>query len=126
MAQCLVQSVQKYVDELKKQVSLCIYENFTDIMLRDQLVFGIANESTRKRLLTESTLTLDKAVTVVIAIEQTEKDAYQLTKRNRNLDSVHLIKSQTNDRFRSSFNCSQANTSGLGAWINTTRQLSSI
>lgn len=56
---------------------------------------------------------LDKALDIVIAIEQDKTDPYQLSKRNRSLDSIHWIKFQNNDGFRSGSNFSQAVTSGL-------------
>ena len=47
-------------------------------MLRDQIVCGINNEQTQKRLLAEPDLTYKKAVELVQALEMAESNAKQL------------------------------------------------
>lgn len=60
MRQSPVQTVVEYLQQLKIQVVLFKYGDFADIMVRDQLMFGIANENIRIMLLTEEELTLKK------------------------------------------------------------------
>lgn len=63
---------------MKRQVTNCKYGKCSDIIVRDQLVFGPSNQNTRRRLLSEF-LILDIAVEITVGIEQAERDAVLLT-----------------------------------------------
>ncbi|XP_022099928.1 uncharacterized protein LOC110984244 [Acanthaster planci] len=51
-----------YLVRLRELASTCDYGNLTDDILRDRIVCGITDNTLRKRLLQESSLTLDKCV----------------------------------------------------------------
>ena len=72
------ESMAEYVSALRKLAKFCNYGASLDDMLCDRFVCGIAHPTVQKRLLTESDLTLTKAVTVAQAVELAEKGVQQL------------------------------------------------
>ena len=71
-----------YLVRLRELASTCDYGNLTDDFLRDRIVCGITDNTLRKRLLQESSLTLDKCVMLCKASEATvtHMQAMKLTK----------------------------------------------
>ena len=76
------ETIDQYVTELRKIFKNCEYEGLDDILIRDQLVFGIRDHSLRKRLLGEDVvkLTLQKALAFCRASEATEYQAGEMEK----------------------------------------------
>ena len=72
------ETVAGYVAALRKLAEHCNFGDTLDEMLRDRLVCGIANAAIQKCLLTEPELTFTKAVTIVQAVELTEKGTREL------------------------------------------------
>lgn len=66
------QSVADYVVELKELARTCNFGGFLGRALRDRLVCGLRSESIQKRLLSESNLTIDKAVSIATNCELAE------------------------------------------------------
>lgn len=56
------ESVDDYVNRLRKLPSSCQFGTLTDELIRDRLVLGITDRSTKLRLLKEDGLNLNKAV----------------------------------------------------------------
>ncbi|CAB4031929.1 Hypothetical predicted protein [Paramuricea clavata] len=56
------ESVDDYVNRLRKLASSCQFGTLTDELIRDRLVLGITDRSTKLRLLKEDGLNLNKAV----------------------------------------------------------------
>ena len=71
------ESVTDYVAELRRISEHC---NFSDLetMLRDQLVCGVQDSRTQKKLLAESTLDFKKAFEIAQAVETAEKRVKEL------------------------------------------------
>lgn len=68
------QSPRDFV-QLRKQASKCDFGETADNMVRDQVVIGVWDESTRKRLLANPKLILKQAISVLEIEEQVETDA---------------------------------------------------
>ena len=71
------ETINDYVAQLRKLAIHCNLNNLNDT-LRDRLVCGIRNTGIQKRLLSESTLPLEKAITISVAMEMAAKDAIEL------------------------------------------------
>ena len=56
------ETVDAYVGALRQLASSCEFKTFTDRMLRDQLVFGLVDDSVRQKLLQEKNLDLAKCI----------------------------------------------------------------
>ena len=56
------ESIDCYVNRLRKLASSCQFGTLTEEMIRDRLVIGIQDKSTKARLLREKDLSLDKAL----------------------------------------------------------------
>ena len=54
--------IHTYVDRLRKQAATYEFGTLTDELIRDRLVLGIRDESTKLRLLKEDNLDLNKAL----------------------------------------------------------------
>lgn len=81
--------------------STCQFGTLQDEMLRDRLMIGINDNSTRARLLRESSLSLTKAVDVCRSSEIASK---HLLKMERN-GVVHHVKSKAEEKQRKPFTC---------------------
>ena len=63
------ESVQVYMNDLRKLASSCSYGDFLDQALRDQFVCGLACTETQARCLTKGSLTVQQAMGIAIAAE---------------------------------------------------------
>lgn len=62
------QNIDAFVTELKTKVKTCEYDK-PDDMVRDRLVLGVKDKSLQERLLRESDLTLEKAISLSKSLE---------------------------------------------------------
>ena len=69
------ETVLQYIAELRKLASYCKFDANLNDSLRDRFVCGLRYENIQKRLLSESELTLDKAIELAIAMETAASDA---------------------------------------------------
>ncbi len=67
------ESVAAFVAELRQLSEFCEFGDSLEDMLRDRLVCGIASSSIQRRLLSETELTLVKALDLAQAIESADK-----------------------------------------------------
>ncbi|XP_061909872.1 uncharacterized protein K02A2.6-like [Entelurus aequoreus] len=72
------ESVTMFMAALRKLAEHCEFGDTLSDALRDRLVCGLANEAAQKRLLTESDLTLEKAINVSVSMEMASREAQQL------------------------------------------------
>jgi hypothetical protein len=63
------ESVEQFVTELKRLAKNCEYGELTDSIIKDRIVEGINNDSTRARLLREKNLSLERCIEVCKAAE---------------------------------------------------------
>lgn len=68
-----------FVAALKKLAEHCEFNDVVNDTIRDRLVCGLRSEAAQKRLLTESALTLGKAIEISVSIELATKKAHQLS-----------------------------------------------
>ena len=73
--QIATESVSEYVAQLRRLATHCEFGEFLNDALRDRLVCGLNNTSAQKRLLSEATLTLAKAVEIAQSMEAAEKSS---------------------------------------------------
>ena len=71
------EDIAEFVANLKRLIVPCNYSvEFQKTILRDRFVCGLANESTRKRLLTEENkLTFEEAIAIAVAVEKATTQA---------------------------------------------------
>ena len=84
------ESIPVYVAELRKLSEHCDFKANLNDALRDRLVCGIKHGNIKKKLLSESDLTLQKAIDIATAMETAAKDAVELQQQHRP-DSVHQL-----------------------------------
>ena len=72
------ESVAEYLAELRRMATRCDFGAYLEEALRDRLVCGLRSESTQKRLLSESELTLARAVELAQNMEVASKSAQAL------------------------------------------------
>ena len=73
----------------------CNYGTLNDSLLRDKIVCGITKETTRKKLLADPKLTLDKAVNICRADESAEIQATEIS-RTADVEHVHKVRFNPN------------------------------
>ncbi|RXN33781.1 Integrase core domain [Labeo rohita] len=84
------ESIVQYVAALRDLASTCDFAATLDEMLRDQLVENVSSHRIRERLLLESELTLDKAITIASQIEAAGEQAKFLSgNRSVPVQAIH-------------------------------------
>ena len=106
------ETIAEFVAELKRLARTCEFGDFLDQALRDQFVCGVAHAGTLKRLLTESTLTLAKAIEIATSAEAAEKNIQEF----KSTDAVVVGKVETETPSRSCFHCGRTNHTSEGCW----------
>lgn len=89
------ESLDEFFTDLKKMAKNCQYGTLEEEMIRDRIVVGIQNQIVKERLLREPDLTLDQAITICRADEQSKKGISLMTAES---ETVHLIKKNMNFR----------------------------
>ena len=69
------ESVSQFLARLRKLARKCDFKDNLEENLRDRFVCGINDEAIRKRLLTEQSLTLQRAVDIAVGQESAQRDA---------------------------------------------------
>ena len=68
------ESVAKYVAELRSLTEFCNFGNSLELMIRDRLVCGINDAAIQTRLLADTELTYDKAVSIALTGTQSVRE----------------------------------------------------
>ena len=74
------ESIDYYVNRLRKLASSCQFGTLTEKMIRDRPVIGIQDKSTKARFLREKDFSLDKALDVCKSNEITNKQLKSIQK----------------------------------------------
>ncbi|XP_068681210.1 uncharacterized protein [Montipora foliosa] len=93
------ETIDEYVTELRKLSETCEFGTLRNSLIKDRIVLGVNNCTTRERLLGVHVLTLEKAVDVVRSAEMTEKQAQKWESDSSVQDSIMALyapKSQSN------------------------------
>ena len=70
--------VTTFVSELRRLLELCKYGETLEIMLKDRIVYRIANSQLQQRLLTEPNITFKKGLELAQAQESVDQGYQQL------------------------------------------------
>lgn len=87
------QTVSVFVAELRRLTEFCAFGASLDDMIRDRLVCGINDDRIQRRLLSESDLTLQRAVELATAMETAAKDVLELQQQSKAESTVNIIQS---------------------------------
>ena len=79
-------------------IKSCNYGDLEDNLLRDKIVFGTNKEATRRKLLANSNLTLEKAVNMCRADESADIQATEIGKQNASESEVHKVRVDVNNK----------------------------
>ena len=101
-----------FVAALRKLAEHCEFGDVLNDILRDRLVCGLRNEAAQKRLLTESTLTLEKAINISVTMEMASKEAQQLNATGR----VHQLVSDKTYVQGPCFRCGKSGHLSTTCW----------
>ena len=77
------ETIDQFITELKTRSRSCEFEDQTDSMIHDRIVFGVTDIRLKERLLRKSfELTLEKAASLCRAAEASAKQLKELRKQN--------------------------------------------
>ena len=86
------ESVEQFVTELKRLAKDCEYGELTDSIIKDRIVEGINNDSTRARLLREKDLSLQRCIEVCKSSEVAEEHMKTLTHESSKVRDIDAVK----------------------------------
>ena len=84
------ENIDQYLGELRKLAQNCEFGTMKDDLIMDRIICGIKDNHLRDKLLREKDLTLDKAVAVCKAAEQTEAHLKELYQNGKELNTVEV------------------------------------
>ena len=117
------QSFDEFVTELKKRSADCEFDTLRDSLIRDIIICGINDNRLRERLLSEPELTLQIAVQLGHAAEETKRHVNELQKEIDGKNPVDTIKKKFKGNGKKNFpgydkslikNCKFCNCSAYG------------
>ena len=88
--------IDKYATVLRNMADSCEFQDLKDSLIRDRIVFGIADNNVRERLLRVPDLTLNKALEIARAAEATQSQLKQM----QNLHEVNAVGKKKEKFFR--------------------------
>ena len=91
------QTIDEYVTELKSRSRHCEFGTLKESLIRDRIVAGIQDAKVRERLLRETDLSLDKAISICRASEATKKQVEEMA-ASPNVDNVDFINKRRESR----------------------------
>lgn len=106
------ESVIVFVAALRRLAEHCEFKEVLNDTLRDRLVCGLRNEAAQKKLLTESDLTLEKAINISVTMEMASKEAQQLNATGR----VHKIANSQSNTQGPCFRCGKTGHLASTCW----------
>nr|XP_055071051.1 uncharacterized protein K02A2.6-like [Misgurnus anguillicaudatus] len=107
------ESVTQYVAVLRGLSEHCEFGGHLDDALRDRFVCGLKSEATQKRLLTETTLTFQRAVELAVSMETASREAHQLS-GSLTVNALSLLKNKTANKCK---RCGKDNHSDDDCWF---------
>ena len=86
------ESVEQFATELKRLAKNCEYGELTDSIIKDRIVEGINNDSTRAWLLREKDLSLQRCIEVCKSSEVAEEHMKTLTHESNKVRDIDAVK----------------------------------
>lgn len=102
------ETLDDFLNAIKTQAKTCEFEGLHDSLLKDKIVFGVYSDQVREKLLTESDLTLDKAIAICRASEQATKQLKEIN--NAESQQVNILKNKSKQSKKEEFNCRRCGT----------------
>ena len=85
--------IDQFVTDLKNIAINCEFGAIKDDLIRDRIVCGTISERVKERLLREDKLTLDKAISVCRADEESKRQIQKMNEGEHG--NVHAVKKKT-------------------------------
>ena len=90
--------VSQFVTALKLLATSCKFGELTSDMIKDRIVCGISSEHVKERLLRETNLTLEKAVSISQVDEESRKQVKTLKDETTTTESTMAIMKDKEER----------------------------
>ena len=71
------EAIEPFVIDLKKKSLTCEFGDLRESLIRDRIVCGVTSQQLKERMLREVDLTLEKAIALARADEETKKQVKQ-------------------------------------------------
>ena len=105
-AQSSGEAIELFVTDLKKKSLTCEFGDLRESLIRDRIVCGVTSQQLKERMLREVDLTLEKAIALARADEETKKQMKQMNAATsaESVDNLHNNFKQkiSEDRHKSS------------------------
>ena len=90
------QTIDEFVTELKARSQHCEFGTLQESLIRDKIVLGVYNKKVQERLLRESELSLDQAVSICRAAEEIKLQTKEMQSQNKQegASKVDYVKSK--------------------------------
>ena len=92
------ETVDEFLNRIKKLSSLCQFGKLTEELIRDKLVLGIRDQTTKLRLLKEESLTLNKAINICYASEVANVQIKAMKAPTSEVEGVNALRTRPNRR----------------------------
>ena len=102
------ESCETWMVELRGLMKNCDYGNKADSILRDQLVMGVADPSTREKMLFEKDLKLDGAINILRACESSKPRTERMRSAESSAVVVHRLSAKNGQQSSSHQSTSSA------------------
>ena len=113
------ETINTYVASLRTLSETCNYGEIEESLIRDRIVIGIKDNTTRKKLLQDHKLTLKKCIDICRANETTTDNSKRLATRMYSMSEKRLKNQQNN--IQNSTQTTQMNASSVERNTNKTR-----
>ena len=88
------ESIDEFLTRIRKLSSSCEFGTLTDELIRDKLVLGIRDETTKLRLLKEENLTLNKALNICRASEVVNVQIKAMKASTSEVEGVNVLRTR--------------------------------
>ncbi|XP_033729753.1 uncharacterized protein K02A2.6-like [Pecten maximus] len=92
------ETVSQFLAELRKLSEHCNFEGFLNDAIRDRFVCGLSSTATQRKLLSESDLTLKRAMDIAISMEMADSESRKLKETvfddGKNAERTHKVFTQ--------------------------------
>jgi hypothetical protein len=83
------QSIDNFAIELKIKVASCEIRSLVNLVIRDQVVLSVANETLQEHLIVITELSLEKSIEIVKRTESAHEQVAQINNGKDNGNSKH-------------------------------------